>query len=645
MHTPSYFDQWRNQAGSDDPRPVSSPLPGGSTWQMPDALAESTALAERRRGLLGAWLDLVAPPPAPLGAPLLERERVRRAELSGYVLLGVLLVGLALIPNGLANLPTLASAVIIIISAGVAALLNRTDHTTSAALVLIAAFTLALGGALLWAPQLDLMWMPALDFFAVPVLLAAILLSRRAPFIVGAVNIAIITTLLVLKPRDPALAAMVASLGIYHFVIRPAMLILIVAIAGWLWSRSVEQAIARADRAEEVAAAEHELARQKVQLERGIQGLLETHVRLANGDFTARAHAGQENVLWQIAVSLNNLVSRMGQWARVEQRLRQTDGEIDRLAVSLERARQGQPALWPALGGTHVDRLTLLLATSAPTRGQREVGTAPAGQMGQMGPTGAPFTPQAAPRIAFSPPPGSAPGNPVAAQWREASVQHVAPRPPLDAPAARMGQMPAGPGPFDAGASGAWVAPAHGRAAAHDPLYGPPAAHGQTFARLEAMPPAVPPAMPSRRERAQAYRQVPMPDWLAANLPPLVPAERAAVAEVWRVPATPAPDPHGEPRDDARDDAAARDEASATHSASALDMGASGTPAPGAATPAGTIEMSAMPLPGQAKPERAARTRELARETSEPASAFAEPEDAAPDVDWPGFLRGLAQPE
>lgn len=320
-------------------------------------------VSEKRHGVMAWWLDLTAPPPAPATASLDEQERRRKAELSAYVLLGLLVMGLALIPNGLVNLPTLMFAVAMIATALVAGALNRTNHTRMAAIVLIATFGLALGGALATAPQLDLMWMPALDFFGLPVLLAGLLLSRRAPFIVAGLGAVVIILLLELKPRDSGLGHMVAVLGIYHFMVRPFTMLLIVAVASWLWARSVEQAIIRADRAEELATMEHAIVEQKRRLESGIQDLLETHVRVANGDFSARAATSQENVLWQIAVSLNNLLARLGKFAYVDQRLHRTETEVDRLALTLENARTGRGVIWPAPSGTKVDRLLRLLTS------------------------------------------------------------------------------------------------------------------------------------------------------------------------------------------------------------------------------------------------------------------------------------------
>jgi hypothetical protein len=320
-----------------------------------------------RTGILGTWLNLAAPPPISALATYEERERQRKAELSAYVALGVIIIGLALIPNALQHAANLY-AIPAIFALGVgAAILNRKGFTRTAAVILISVFFVSIGGAMAASAYLDLMWIPALDFFAVPVFLSGLLLSRRAPFAATAVGAAATVALLMLKPRDAWLGQMVHQLGVYHFMIRPIALMLIVAIASWLWGRSVEQAILRADRAEEVAAMEHQLAEQKRQLDRGIQNLLETHVRASNGDFSARAATNQDNVLWQIAVSLNNLLSRMGKYGNIEQRLGRTEAEIDRLAVAVESARAGRHPNWPLPSGTRVDQLISLLSNQPQT--------------------------------------------------------------------------------------------------------------------------------------------------------------------------------------------------------------------------------------------------------------------------------------
>jgi hypothetical protein len=370
-----------------------------------------------RRGLLGAWLNFAAPPPASSLASLTERERLRKAELTAYVAFGVMLIGLAIIPNGLQHQgSTLLFSILIVLAGAAAIALNRANFTVVAAAILICAFFVGVGGAMVTSSNLDLMWMPAFDFFVIPVFLAGLLISRQAPFVAAAVGMGAIVALLELKPRDPWLSQMVAQLGIYHFMVRPVMLLLIVAIASWLWARSVEQAIRRADRAEEVAVMEHQMADQKRQLDRGIQNLLETHVRAANGDFAARAATSQDNVLWQIAVSLNNLLSRLGKYAHVELRLQRTDQGIDQLATALESYRAGRQAMWPSATGTNVDKLTSLIAGNV--RPAAPI-PSPSARTGSEAAATAPFAPRET--AAW----GASGTHTITGEWREVTARNA----------------------------------------------------------------------------------------------------------------------------------------------------------------------------------------------------------------------------
>ena len=97
------------------------------------------------------------------------------------------------------------------------------------------------------------------------------------------------------------------------------------------------------------------MADQKRQLDIGIQQILQTHVRAANGDYSARAPLGQDNILWQIASSLNNLLSRLQRSGQAEHQLRRTDEEIRRLAAAIDDAQAGRKPIWPAPTGTAAD--------------------------------------------------------------------------------------------------------------------------------------------------------------------------------------------------------------------------------------------------------------------------------------------------
>lgn len=86
----------------------------------------------------------------------------------------------------------------------------------------------------------------------------------------------------------------------------------------------------------EIMSLERAIAQQKQELELGIQQLLQTHIQAANGDFQARAPLAQDHVLWQIAYSLNNLLSRMQRLSLAEAELNQTKLEASRTIGSLQ---------------------------------------------------------------------------------------------------------------------------------------------------------------------------------------------------------------------------------------------------------------------------------------------------------------------
>jgi hypothetical protein len=245
-----------------------------------------------------------------------------------------------------------------------AAVLNRFGNVIATAVVLLLIVNGAIVASLLSQPNgLTTDALPAFDLFVISVVVAASLLPRAAAFVVAFLNIGIIAGLFFLTPHAPDLLREVSDpailggggVAIASLLARPVALQMIIAIVAYLWVRGADDAIRRADRAEEIASLEHTLADQKRQLDIGIQQILQTHVRAANGDYTARAPLGQDNILWQIASSLNNLLSRLQRSGQAEHQLRRTDEEIRRLASAIDDAQAGRKPIWPAPTGTAAD--------------------------------------------------------------------------------------------------------------------------------------------------------------------------------------------------------------------------------------------------------------------------------------------------
>ncbi len=350
-------------------RVLSGPLPSNrgeasfSTFQNPGA--ESIA---RRQGLVGWWLNLTAPPWPAYSIPVKERERLRKAELTSCSILAIFAFLIALVSNSLAD-PTTAQAVgLMAIFLFIAALLNRTGRTRAAAYLIPSAMSLLLMATVVQAPDgLKLIGLPIYDLFVIPVFVVSLIGDRRAPWVFATIAIAFVVGSYSLEQHEVITLSNGLAFdgigyeqhifGVWGMVNRHIALLFFAALLGWMGARSVDNAIARADRAEEIARLEHAIAEQTRQLEQGIEAIRQTHARVANGDYSARAPLNQEHVLWQIAYSLNNLIQRLQRNAEAEHLLTRTEAEIERLVQEIHRAKAGLPPLWPPPSGTPLDPL------------------------------------------------------------------------------------------------------------------------------------------------------------------------------------------------------------------------------------------------------------------------------------------------
>jgi hypothetical protein len=168
-----------------------------------------------------------------------------------------------------------------------------------------------------------------LDFTILPDILLLTFFSADMLILIVCIN-ALQTWLLVAYTPHDQIVAQLLQTNPSQIFSHIYTLQIITAVVLYLWARSTEKAIRRANQAEEVAAfekrekelRERELV-QKDQLNAGIQQILQTHVAVANGDFTARAPLNQDHMLWQVAVALNNLIARLQRLSHAEQKFKQ----------------------------------------------------------------------------------------------------------------------------------------------------------------------------------------------------------------------------------------------------------------------------------------------------------------------------------
>lgn len=293
-----------------------------------------------------------------------DRERARRSRLASWIILGLFIADAIIFPIGIGDIGSEAAVVILAVGLAAAVLFNRRGWVgITGALISALIIAASVGAVVAYPLGLTLDALPAFDLLAISTVVAASVLPRQAAFVVAGINIALICSVFFLFHHATDLQAELTNKSLYStpllgslaLLARPVALQVILAVVAFLWVRSTDDALRRADRAEEVAALEHTIVEQKRQLDIGIQQILQTHIRVANGDFSARAPLGQDNVLWQISSSLNNLLARLQRSGNAEYRMQRTEEELQRLATALRDAQAGRRPIWPAPSGTAVD--------------------------------------------------------------------------------------------------------------------------------------------------------------------------------------------------------------------------------------------------------------------------------------------------
>lgn len=348
--------------------PLAPPMPG--TGMPSRGSSGSPAPRARSQGTtqVNRWLRLTSWGWDQPQDTLDVRETARRSQLLSWIVLALLVADLLLVPVGIDDPGTLGGVVIVFVSLIVSILLNRRGYVTAAGVLLVVLICLADLLSLASQPGgLPLDALPAYDLLCAAVVVAASVLRPTAAFIIAAINIMLIIGDFALQTHAADLNADIAAfpsptIGVITLLARPIALQVMIAGIAFLWVRGALRAIQRADRAEELAALQAIIVEQKRQLDSEIAEMLRVHTLAANGDFHARVQAlSQQNALWQVAMSLNNLLARIERAGAAEHQLNRTEQELARLESAIEDLIARRPPIWPAPTGTRVDRLLLLL--------------------------------------------------------------------------------------------------------------------------------------------------------------------------------------------------------------------------------------------------------------------------------------------
>ena len=307
------------------------------------------------------WFRLSSPSEPPPTAPLIQRERYRRARTISIITFLLQLYAISSLPAGFFGLNRLLVVIVIVsffINIAIMAM-NRRGWVTFAGLLLVFNIEISQGLNIITSPGgLGLASLPIFDLMVIPLVLAASVLPAFYVFGFAALN-SIFTLLGILYlPHHPDLAQALKASGV-GLITLPIMIQIILAFLAFLWVESADRAIKRADRAEQIALLEHDIAEsrqliaeQKVQLDASIQEISQALLNSNNGRGITRMPT-QGNPLWLIVGPINNLLARMDRLRHVEVEYQQLTMELEQLLIAIRAAREtNQPLRPPARTGS-----------------------------------------------------------------------------------------------------------------------------------------------------------------------------------------------------------------------------------------------------------------------------------------------------
>ena len=292
----------------------------------------------------------------------LLREQVHRKKVVNAILLVITLLQLIDLPGALLmkSSASIGTVILGLVLCAVALLFNQWGKVMVVSILLIAVVDLGCGLMLLTTPMgLSASDLPTFDILVISELIAVSLLPPISVFPVALSNIVFIAADLAFQPRASDLQMVLTSSMGFNAIAQPVSLQIVVAVVSYIWVRNALLAMARADRAEEIAELqqrEAELQRREAErqqhLDAGIQHLSQVLVQAANGDRAARAQMHQDNMLWRVGNSLNLLLTRLMRIGQIEQENKQLRAELTRMteARHLERMRAQAYATSPHTG-------------------------------------------------------------------------------------------------------------------------------------------------------------------------------------------------------------------------------------------------------------------------------------------------------
>jgi hypothetical protein len=336
------------------------------------------------RGPLRWWYAIGAPPNVPQDAPLRERERVRIGKVTSLALF------IELIEMGIAGFSTredpnkiLAFGYLgIVLALLLALLLNRSRRTTFAGVLVVVMLEIAMGLTIFGVPhqQLTSFNLPLFELFIQPLLIAASLFPIWCVFPIALYHIAFIILSITFMAKTPDLVAHIRVMPYTAYGI-PITVQVFATLISFIWVRSAYDELRRAETAQEVTRLTQQLAEQMMvaagrreELERNIEVIRSALVGISNGNYQQRISLTQQDILWPIALSLNNLLNRVRGFREQSRHFEQIHMLLSELTSELRQSRTSmKPLQIPITNtGTEFDALTVELRAWLPISSHAE---------------------------------------------------------------------------------------------------------------------------------------------------------------------------------------------------------------------------------------------------------------------------------
>jgi hypothetical protein len=309
-------------------------------------------------GLFQRWYALTSLPDVSDNESFYRREIVRRSRLSSSVIFFFLVLLLGMMPVTLLVIGiypyyfwlTLGLFVVCVF----ALFVNRSGHTNIAGFIVTFGAFAILTTALFTTVPFDETTLQGYDMYVVLLLLSIALLPVRWVMLFYVLSVGVIIVSLFKMPLTPTLQADVHS-RVILILFRPIGLLFMSTGVAWIFSSVLTNAIRRANQAETIVQLEREQRRLSQNLESGVQQILETHVKISNGDLNARAPLSEDNVLWQIARALNTLLVRYQRAAQAERDLQKVDETVRVLVERVQKSGNNSSVSVPLTGNPHLD--------------------------------------------------------------------------------------------------------------------------------------------------------------------------------------------------------------------------------------------------------------------------------------------------